>query len=368
MNTIGNKGRKDGYRVGMNHGYYLGRCESIRRQIPEPTKVQWNIRLLYVTSGLGNPYHPMDLAIIDSLKGCVREVITTLPDHNVASQAALLNPDMVLVLNGMAFPLEQVDAIRAEGIKTAIWFTDDPYYTDVTTQIAPHYDFIFTLELNCIPLYQELGCKQVHYLPFAVDTKDYHPKYVEPFYRKDICFIGTAYSNRLAFIDVVAPFLSTKSVHISGWWWDRLANYALLAGKIALNDWMTPEKTASFYMGSKIVLNMHRSIDEESWNSNHIKVPAQSVNPRTFEISGCGTFQLTDIREDITRWYKPGEEIATYSSPEEMIHMIQYYLSHENERREIAWNGLKRTLQEHTYPARIKQLLTIILGEEGIIN
>lgn len=36
--------------------------------------------------------------------------------------------------------MEQMDQIREMGTKTAIWFADDPYFTDLTKRIAPHYE------------------------------------------------------------------------------------------------------------------------------------------------------------------------------------------------------------------------------------
>lgn len=359
MNMSLKLGKKAGFNAGWAQGHFLGRCEAISRQI-NVEKKHWDIHILYVTSGMGIPYSPLDNAIIDSLKGLVRVVNSITPDQNVANHVALNRPDLVLVLNGMNFPLAQVDAIRAKGIRTAIWLADDPYYTDNTISMAPHYDCVFTLELNCVSLYQNLGCKNVYYLPFAADIHAFRPKHTEPSYRTEICFIGTAYWNRVAFFERVVPFLVTKNVHINGWWWDRLSNYSIIASKVALNDWMDPEKTASYYTGAKIVINMHRSIEDDSWNQNKIRLAALSPNPRTFEISASGAFQLTDIRQDLGRFYVPDKEIATYSSPEEMMEKINYFLEHEEERQQIAWNGLKRTLQEHTYIHRLSQLLSTI--------
>ena len=43
------------------------------------------------------------------------------------------------------------------------------------------------------------------------------------------------------------------------------------------------------------------------------KIAPASPNPRTFEIAASTTLQLTDARDDIARFYKPGVEIETYS-------------------------------------------------------
>lgn len=356
------KGWENGYPRGWSYGHHVGRCEAVMGQIPPDEALSWDIKLLYVATGLGFPFSPLDQAMIANLNSLVRELHVTDAMQNVVSLATEIRPDLVLVFNGNVFPIEQVDAIRALGIKTAVWFTDDPYWTDGTISIAPHYDYVFTLELSCVSFYQELGCQKVHYLPLAMDPNVYRPQRVDTSYHKDICFIGSAFWNRVSFFDQIASYLSDKKVMISGIWWDRMNNYSLLKNKIRLGVWMSPEDTARYYNGSKIVINLHRSYENDGYNGNSRNIPAFSPNPRLFEISGCGTLQLTDLRADIGRFYTPDYDIATYSSPEELIQKIEYYLSHENERREIALRALARTMNEHTYRKRLIQLLKTIYG------
>ena len=133
--------------------------------------------------------------------------------------------------------------IRELGIRTAIWLTDDPYYTDITSTLVPHYDEMFTLERNSVAYYQQpLGCPRVHYLPFCVMPTQYRPVNPERSSRKEISFVGSAYLNRVEYFNQAAPYLATKNTLISGIWWDRLDQYELLASKIKLDNWMGPEK------------------------------------------------------------------------------------------------------------------------------
>ena len=39
---------------------------------------------------------------------------------------------------------------------------------------------------------------------------------------------------------------------------------------------------------------------------------------------------------------------------------IDYLLSHEDERKEIAENGYKRILKDHTYDARVNEMLSLL--------
>ncbi|MCS7458837.1 glycosyltransferase [Paenibacillus doosanensis] len=355
-------GWAEGYRTGSDYGYHLGRCEAIIRQHPLPSLGWWDKRVTFVTSGKGLPYSPLDESVIEALRGLVRELIVVQPGQDFASVAIQSGADAVIVLEGMNVPGVQLDRIRSAGISTAIWLTDDPYYTDMTIQMVRHYDHVFTLELQCVGFYKQNGCRQVHYLPFAANTRLFRPKPIPTSFRRDISFIGSAYWNRVAYFDRMAPYLKDKHVYISGIWWDRLRHFRMLASKIDLNKWMNADETASFYNGSKIVINLHRATDDASFNNNSRLIGALSPNPRTFEIAACGTLQLTDVRHDLARFYTPGTEIVTYSSVDELKYKIDYYLRNEEERRAIALNALRRTIREHTYPHRVAQLLQILFG------
>lgn len=354
-----NRGRNDGKRAGFAYGYHFARCETLVRQELGAAKKLFDLRVLYVKAD-GQPYASLDEGIVDGLFSTVRECHVMGPQEPVAEAALALRPDLVLVLDaaGRPFLVEQTDRMRAAGIKTAVWFPDDPYHSDLTLKLAPHYDYVFTLELSCVPHYRAAGCQKVHYLPFGVSPLRVRPQRVDTSYHYDICFIGTAFWNRTAFFDQIAEYLQRKRVFINGWFWDRMSKYPLLSDKIQ-GYWLPPEESVRYYSGAKIVINLHRAIDDESHNTNSRGLPAVSVNPRLFEIAACGTLQLADVREQLSAMYVPGSEIVTFASPQELVEQIEYYLNHEEERRMIALNGIKRTLNSHTYRKRLAAMFAI---------
>lgn len=346
---------------GFDDGYLRGRANYMmsRAQEPLPTRP---IQVVYVTSGKGFPYGPIDQAVLETLQTMVSAVHVVNPDHTVTPLVRQVMPDLVLVLDGMSLPVEEVNTIRSMGVRTAVWLTDDPYYTDMTVNIAPHYDYIFTLELNCVELYRNQGCSEVHYLPFAAYTPHYYPNTFASSARRDVSFIGSGYWNRVRFFNPVLPRLMSHNTVFNGIWWDRLPHFERYRKRIELNRWMSPEETKDVYNGTKIVLNLHRSHVDDSMNNNSLKIPPLSPNPRTFEISACATLQLTDVRSDLSRFYTPGVEIETFETHSDMIDKIEYYLANEDKRQEIALRGFERTWNEHTYAHRLNSLLQIIFG------
>jgi spore maturation protein CgeB len=355
-------GWERGYADGWKDGRHAGLCESIYVMGASLAPARKDVKVLYVRAD-GAPYASLDQGIEDALRSVARETVSASPEQDVVQLAEAERPDLVLVLDaiGRSFPVAQIDAMRAKGFRTAVWLPDDPYHSDKTVFLAPHYDYVFTIESNCVPLYREYGCERVHHLPFAVNPQYIRYTRVSDEYKSDICFIGSAFWNRARFFDEIADYLAGKNTRIIGWWWDRMRHYDKLADKIH-GVWLSPEETAKYYSGAKIVINLHRSADDASHNSNSRQIPADSVNPRLFEISSCATLQLVDHRAELPSLYAPGEEIAVFSTPGELVDKIEYYLAHEEERRELARRSLYRTVTSHTYRIRVERLLDLVFG------
>ncbi|MEW9700299.1 DUF3880 domain-containing protein [Paenibacillus sp. SI8] len=358
--AVSAEGRERGLQAGREHGLRVGRCQAILDIVkPAPVPLK-EAKVLFIVQG----FDAIDGGITAGLQKTVLEAHTATAAE-MLRLAGELRPHLVLVMNGLhVFPEDHanhIDQVRNMGIKTAIWFADDPYFTDHTASLAPHYDYVFTHELSCIAFYRELGCGQVHYLPLAVNTDVFKPMHVGPAYQSDICFIGNGFPNRIALFDRITPFLADKKVMLAGALWDRLNQYALLQAGIKLH-WVPIEESVKYYNGAKIVINIHRLTFDEIYNKNSRNLPGFSINPRTYEISACGTLQITDHRHDLDQYYTPGQDIETFDTPDELVQKMQYYLTHEEDRMRIVTKGLRRSIKEHTFATRLSKLLDIALA------
>lgn len=355
------KGRSEGYSLGRSHGYHLGRCQAVMDSVQPIQHVKRAVKVMYVEEGTPG-FRTLDLGIAHSLEELVQEVKVVQPQSDLVELALVFKPDLVLIMNGIyRVSDEQVVKLRLQGFRTAIWIMDDPYFTDVTAQMAPFYDYIFTHELNAVPFYQSLGCRHVYYLPSGVDRSIIAPRFVEMRYRSDVCFIGSGFPNRISFFNQVIPELKGVHLFMAGYGWNQLKQYDAIKDHVKLEG-VLYDDNIRYYTGAKIVINLHRS-PEERLNSRGIQ--AKSVNPRTFEISACGTLQLTDIREDLSQHYTLGRDLVTFSTPEQLAALIHYYLRNEEERRRIALAGLYRTMSQHTYSERLMSMLHAIFDEKG---
>lgn len=355
------QGQEAGFPLGWAHGHWYGRCGTVLRDVlPVPFKRP--VHIMYVATAKDFPFIPLDEAVHSTLLSLAERVTYVTPDQDIAALASALRPDLVLVLDGIEIPLPKVQALSAVPVRKAIWFTDDPYYTDVSPAHAVLYDYVFTNERNCIAFYTEKGCPRVHHLALGTLPAHFAPR-IPPLDRRcDISFTGTAYANRLQLMQAALPLLAHRHVYINGRWWERMPDYARWASRIELNKWMTPLETSLLYNASRIVLNAHRSYDDDAINRSQIKIPAVTPNPRTFEIAACGTLQLVDHRDDLAAYYTPGKEIVVYYSAQDLAAKAEHYLHNEEERRLIALRALYRTMRNHTYVSRINKMFDIVFA------
>ncbi len=111
-----------------------------------------------------------------------------------------------------------------------------------------------------------------------------------------------------------------------------------------------PDKIAPFvYDRAKINLNI-------TLRSIHSGIPL-----RAFEILGSGGFLLSNYQSDFADCYVEGEDYVSFESKDDMLDKIEYYLSHEKERAEIADNGLRRTIENHTYEHRANEIIDKVI-------
>jgi spore maturation protein CgeB len=100
---------------------------------------------------------------------------------------------------------------------------------------------------------------------------------------------------------------------------------------------------------SKITINRHIAVAGNYAN-----------NMRLYEATGMGALLLTDSKDNLRDLFEPGQEIETYSDPEEAVEKINALMRDGDRLAKIAAAGKARTFREHTYQARMKELLDIL--------
>jgi len=169
--------------------------------------------------------------------------------------------------------------------------------------------------------------KYQYILPFAVDTNIYRKKSDIP-----------------------------KEIDVSTFWGASDKIYPLrrkitrMIWKMDVISWITRiyfEEAVDLTNKSKIVINCNFKF--------------KFITPRTPETLACGTFLLTDNCDDLKKFgYIDGYHLVTFDSLDDLKDKIYYYLENEDEREEIAQNGMDLVRENYNNVNRVNKFIDIV--------
>jgi len=110
-----------------------------------------------------------------------------------------------------------------------------------------------------------------------------------------------------------------------------------------------------FYtLGDKMVdsINSYKIHFNESENDD--------INYRVFETMGTNTMLLTTKNENIETFFTDIVDIVTYDNSNEMLDKIEFLLQNQEMIKTISKNGYEKTILNHSFDIRAKQLIKII--------
>ncbi|MBR5598244.1 MAG: glycosyltransferase [Lachnospiraceae bacterium] len=81
---------------------------------------------------------------------------------------------------------------------------------------------------------------------------------------------------------------------------------------------------------------------------------------RVFDILSCGGFCITNYQPEIAEYFTDGEDLVMYSSMEDLVEKVAYYLEHEEERKQIAQNGYEKLKRNYDLGMIIKEMLSYV--------
>ena len=297
---------------------------------------------------------------LNQLIKIAREYASALIPQKIYSSKS----NFIFFMNGHHLNRVVLKIIKDLGRKMVMWQIDDPYWTDLSVEMAPICEFIFTVDSAAVPIYQENGCKNVFFLPLAFPSK-FENFQKEKSYESDICFVGTPFKNsyRVKVIDELSDFLKNYKVKLLGShvlsdsWQGALSNYETLKSFIK-EEFVPYEESVKYQLASKINLNIHRDSFSHNMDRNNNKIMAKSPNDRTFILGGLGAFQLVDdLRPDLGDLFEIGKEIVTFSGPQDLKEKIAFYMEHDKERQTISSAAQKKVLSRHTCGHRIDKII-----------
>lgn len=108
-------------------------------------------------------------------------------------------------------------------------------------------------------------------------------------------------------------------------------------------------EAGNVYAGSKIAISIARN---NKWLGRGME-----ISDRIFNATGCGAFFLQYESPELERLFEVGKHIATYDGTfEDLVDKINFYLTNDDLRKQIAKAGQKHCLEHHTIDVRMKQM------------
>lgn len=205
---------------------------------------------------------------------------------------------------------------------SAYWALDihHPHSFKVVTQIHRNYDFLFGCHRTEVEELKLLGI-DIEWLSVACDPAIHVKKQKEIFY--DIAFVGG---------DDGIP-----------------RKYILQELRERYPDSFIGQ--APFHEMSDLYSSARRGFNYSI---------RSDVNMRFFETMACGTMLLTNAlpREDLGLLNLiPEIDFIEYKNFDEVFSLVEYYLNHDQKRREIAESGYRKVIKDHTYSHRMRGVL-----------
>ena len=209
------------------------------------------------------------------------------------------------------------------------WAIDcDNYWPSHKVGPCTDMDVIFVDTHDWVEKYREFS-KRVEWLPFACDPDVHREVQAEEKY--DVGFVGLYDQHRGKFLDALRGAGFSVRVHRSR--------------ESGLLSW--PE-TWNFIAECRVVFNYSL---------------CTGMNMRLYETLSMGKLLLTNRKgSEPDIFFKDGEHLAVYETPEELVEKARYYLENEGERLKVAKAGQRLVHEKHTYVDRMRFVIKTLLG------
>lgn len=271
---------------------------------------------------LFNDFAELNLDLLKTVQDIQPDVLLTVPMH-------------------YEIWLETLGAIRSGSRTiTVCWTTDDSWkYREFSRFIGNAYHFITTTYPEILKKYKRDGTQQVMLTQWAANSQFLQEPMKARQCTYPVTFVGAAHGDRKKRIKLLKK--AGIDVRCFGYGWPE--------GSVSGND------VPRIFRDSVISLNF-----SNARGINQIKA-------RTFEVPGAGGFLLTENAANLEKFYTPGKEIDVFSNYADLIDKINFYLTHQEKRDELARAGFIRTAEDHTYENRFRKIFETIKSAKSTV-
>lgn len=277
-----------------------------------------------------------DLEIVNIDKDIIEQGVDGA-SQSLSATIMRYNPDIIIDVpfdDNLCPDLGVLRKAKDGGTKVLSWNCDASWRQDFILNRKDAYSHFITTHSSTVNWFKKNEMKVIRSQWGASSLyKNHYPKD----YKYDVSFIGQRHSLRGDFIQAINQ--AGVKVHLFGHYWD---------GHPDNHGYIDFEEMVNVFNQSKININFS--------NPFHTGTLPQ-IKGRHMEIPACGGFQLSTPADDLESYFVNGKEIVVAKDIYGMVQAIRYYLENEEKRESIAQAGYDRTMKDHTWPMRFKQIL-----------
>lgn len=260
-----------------------------------------------------------------------------------------VNPDIIFVIKGNNIYPSTISKIRAfnQNIKLINWSLDNMLKKHNSSRYydmcLDKYDIHFTTKSNTIQDYYKRGAKKVIFLNQAYSQDDHFPEKFNKDYAHDVLFIGSAEKERFNSLKYLA--VNGIKVDIYGDMWDSKI-YKPVKNMIIHKKPLVSDSYRKAISSSKISLCFLRKINDDIHTTRSIEIPA------------CKGFMIAERTDEHKILFKEDEEAVYFSSDQELLSKVKYYLKNHSARDKIRNQGFLRAVNsKYDYNNMINKIL-----------
>ena len=250
---------------------------------------------------------------------------------------------------------EIIQWCRNHGVVTVFWNKEDPVHFFHFFSCASLFDWVFTTDLESIPMYMRLlGHNQVGLFPFAISNKVYHP--IETTKRKnEVCFAGTYYRARTKRCQSFARIYECISRSMKLSIYNRNSHPENI-------DYQFPQEYQSMILGTLPVERMDEAYKGYRFGltMNTVVTSSTMLARRVFELMASNTVVISNECKAISTIF--GELVLQEQDPN-LVEKLRQLSMDDFHYRKIRLLALRKVLMEHTYHNRLTYLISKVLKE-----
>lgn len=239
-------------------------------------------------------------------------------------------PDVVMFCAGGLTLDRDMEHLKRQCPVIGITLSDPDVFPTVS-KYAHQFTVHTTNSLAAFGRYTRLGHKNTRLMPFAIDSRFFVPRSVDPQLQADVAIIGHGRADRLP---TVERLRKTFRTHVYGSRWPQWSK-----GPVRGEGWFRAAYSSRF------LVNFPRT----AAGYTNVKVGV-------FEATATGRLLFTQYFDEMRRYFEYDKEIVGYKNDDDLIDKIDYFLKHPDQAEQIAKAGQLRCAEEHTWARRLADL------------